>query len=351
MTDNNQTADKKTLKHARLWVRRWLVLLGLLVYAIILVGGATRLTDSGLSITEWKPISGALPPLDDRHWAELFALYQQTAEYQLQNAGMLLHEFKFIYWWEWGHRLLGRLVGLVAILGFVVFWIRGWLSSGWKLKFGLLIALGGLQGAIGWWMVSSGIGETTRIDVAPYRLMTHFCLALLILCLICWFWLDYDPLKTKVRKARLSPLLVVFSAVIFLQMASGALVAGLDAGRTYTDWPMMAGKFIPNAYWNDGLGIRNLFENVATAQFNHRVLAYLIAVLLVAVLWMKRSRLSENGLMIVSGLVAAQIAWGVYTLLSAAPLELALVHQGIGVLVLLTSVWSLYRDSQLAASN
>ena len=171
-------------------MRRWLIILALLVYAMILVGGATRLTDSGLSITEWKPISGALPPLSEQHWIELFDLYKDTAEFKFQNSAMSMSEFQFIYWWEWGHRLLGRFVGLVAVIGFVVFWRFGWLKAGWGWKFGLLIVLGGLQGAIGWWMVASGIGETTRIDVAPYRLMTHFCLALLIIGVIAWFWMQ-----------------------------------------------------------------------------------------------------------------------------------------------------------------
>ncbi|WP_370371457.1 COX15/CtaA family protein, partial [Henriciella pelagia] len=159
---------------ATLWVRRWLILIGLMVYAMILIGGMTRLTDSGLSITEWDLISGALPPFGADAWASEFSKYKQTAEFQQQNYNMTLAEFQYIYWWEWGHRLFGRLIGLIAVGGFTVFAIRKWIGGTLAMHLLALIALGGLQGAIGWWMVSSGIGETDRLDVAPYRLATHF---------------------------------------------------------------------------------------------------------------------------------------------------------------------------------
>lgn len=315
-------------------MRLWLVLLGLLVYGMILVGGATRLTDSGLSITEWKPISGALPPMGGAEWESLFDLYKETAEYRLQNAGMSLSEFQYIYWWEWGHRLMGRAIGLVAILGLVVFALRGWLQRGLVWKLPLLVALGGLQGAIGWWMVASGIGETSRVDVAPYRLMTHFSLALVILCYIYWLWLDLTLKPIRMRSSSLAfPVLFI---LVFVQMAAGALVAGLDAGRTYTDWPMMAGEFVPGGYWTAELGIRNLFENVATTQFNHRMLAYVIVAFTIYMMFRFRAHWSRFGLGLFAFFVALQVIWGITTLVYAAPLTLALVHQGIGVLVLLT---------------
>lgn len=345
MTTEIHTGDPVLSTSARRWMRAWLLLLGVLVYGMILIGGATRLTDSGLSITEWRPISGALPPLSHAEWQSLFQQYQQTAEYKLQNAGMSLAEFEYIYWWEWGHRLFGRLIGLISIIGLIAFWRLGWLKQGLGWKYIVLIALGGLQGAIGWWMVASGIGETTRVDVAPYRLMTHFCLALLILVIILWYWLDLGR-KVQAAKTNASLVLGVFATLIFVQMASGALVAGLDAGRTYTDWPMMAGEFVPTGYWQSGLGIRNLFENVATAQFNHRILAYVITV---ATLWIAFQSLADrarNGFGLVLGLVALQVAWGIYTLVHAAPLPLALVHQGLGVLVLLSSVRAVWRSAQ-----
>ena len=325
-------------------MRRWLALLGLMVYAIILVGGATRLTDSGLSITEWKPISGALPPFGQDDWLELFKLYQETEEFRVQNAGMTLAEFEFIYWWEWGHRLLGRLIGLIAVAGFAVFALRKWLDRKWAVRFAILIFLGGLQGAIGWWMVSSGIGETDLIDVAAYRLMTHFCLALFIIGLIVWFWLELGHEGQATKPIAASPWLAGFLVLIFLQLASGALVAGLDAGRTYTDWPTMDGAFVPPGYWEAALGWRNLFENVATTQFNHRLLAYIITALTIVLAVIYRNNWHRLGFMVVFGAIGLQIIWGIFTLVSAAPLELALIHQGIGVVVLIATIRSLHRD-------
>lgn len=332
-------------------MRRWLVLLGLMVYAMILVGGATRLTDSGLSITEWKPISGALPPFGEADWIALFEQYKQTTEFQVQNSAMTLQEFEFIYWWEWGHRLLGRVIGLVAVAGFVAFMLKGWLKAGWGYRFGVLIFLGGLQGAIGWWMVASGIGETDLIDVAAYRLMTHFCLALLIIGLIVWFWLMLGARADRTPKVQFSGALALFACLIFLQMASGALVAGLDAGRTYTDWPMMDGSFLPAGYWEAELGIRNIFENVATAQFNHRIIAYVIAIATVGLALTYKGRLGDFGLIGLLVFIGLQIAWGVFTLVHAAPLELALMHQAIGVVLLIMSIRSAYKAALLKSAQ
>lgn len=345
MTKNYQTSAADLSGSAIFWMRSWLFVLGLLVYAMILVGGATRLTDSGLSITEWKPISGALPPMSQDDWKALFELYKNTAEYKYQNSGMSLSEFEFIYWWEWGHRFLGRFVGLVAVAGFVTFAIKGWLGQGRSWKFLLLILLGGLQGAIGWWMVASGIGETTRVDVAPYRLMTHFCLALIIICYTFWLWLGLSgqSRKTSNSGAVLAKGLFV---LIFLQMAAGALVAGLDAGRTFTDWPTMDGRFVPSSYWMPELGFRNIFENVATAQFNHRILAYLITIFAGVVLFVRRGELRKGGFYVLLTLIALQVGWGIFTLLMVAPLSLALVHQGLGVLVMLTSLRTVWRTSR-----
>ncbi|MEH6489308.1 COX15/CtaA family protein [Hyphomonas oceanitis] len=320
------------------WMRNWLVLVGLLVYAMILIGGATRLTDSGLSITEWDPIKGSLPPLSDASWASLFAKYQQTAEYKLQNSGMTLADFQQIFWWEWGHRLFGRMIGLVAMGGLAIFAIRGWLTRGLAIKFVILILLGGLQGAIGWWMVSSGMGETTRVDVAPYRLATHFMLALLIIAYTCWLWLDLGG-KTRPTVSRSIPTIaVVLLGLIFLQMAAGALVAGLDAGRTYNDWPLMAGEFVPQGYLGEGLGLRSLFEGRATTQFNHRMLAYGIWILSLWAVLAFRSTPLKGAFAGLAALVSLQACWGILTLMNAAPMNLALLHQAIGVIVTLAAV-------------
>ena len=320
------------------WMRNWLVIIGILVYAMILIGGATRLTDSGLSITEWDPIKGALPPLNDAAWQSLFEKYQQTAEYRLQNSGMSLGEFEQIFWWEWGHRLFGRLIGLVAVFGFAIFAIRGWLSRRLATRFVILILLGGLQGFIGWWMVSSGIGETTRVDVAPYRLATHFMLALVIIAATAWLWLDLGgrsraPVARSVRNVA-----AVLLGLIFLQMATGALVAGLDAGRSYNDWPLMAGEFVPGSYLDEGLGVRSLFEGRATTQFNHRMLAYLIWGIALVAAWSFRKSTLKGTFTGLAILVSLQAIWGILTLVSAAPMNLALMHQALGVIVTLAAV-------------
>ncbi|MEQ8559478.1 MAG: COX15/CtaA family protein [Henriciella sp.] len=323
---------------AAVWIRRWLILIALMVYAMILIGGMTRLTDSGLSITEWDPISGALPPLGADAWAEEFAKYQQTAEFQQQNYNMSLAEFQYIYWWEWGHRLFGRLIGLVAIGGFVWFLAKGWLDRALMTRLLALIALGGLQGAIGWWMVSSGIGETDRLDVAPYRLATHFVLALVIIGYTVWLWLDLgkrDGLAAPDALRRVSGVLL---ALVFVQMASGALVAGLDAGRTYTDWPLMAGELVPSHYFTADLGIRSLFEGREATQFNHRILAYAIWLLALGAVAWRWGKEGVREVATMATLVTLQAAWGIHTLVNGAPLELAIVHQALGVIVFIAAV-------------
>lgn len=341
-----------TPAHATRWIQLWLIVLGLMVYAMILIGGATRLTDSGLSITEWDPIKGALPPLSQDAWSVLFEKYKETAEYRLQNSGMSIAEFQYIFWWEWAHRLFGRLIGLVAVAGFVWFAIRKWMNGPLVRRLLLLIGLGGLQGFIGWWMVASGIGETSRVDVAPYRLMTHFTLALFIIAVIFWTWLDLADRRdlTSVRPAPTSNLRLIaigLLALVGVQMAAGALVAGLDAGRTYTDWPLMAGELVPSNY-SEELGIRALFEGRAATQFNHRMLAYFLFGSSLAAIWMFWKTAYRNAALILAALVSAQSLWGVITLVNGAqPISLPLLHQGLGVAVLLAAVrlcWMTQRD-------
>lgn len=323
---------------AAVWIRRWLLLVGLMVYAMILIGGATRLTDSGLSITEWQPIKGALPPMDEAAWLSEFDKYRQTTQYQLQNKGMSLAEFQFIYWWEWGHRQMGRLIGLVGIGGLVIFALKGWLKGGLGWKLAALISLGGLQGAIGWWMVASGIGDTDRVSVAPYRLMTHFSLALLIIVAVAWLWFDLGKRVRPVTPALASTVAKGLFALVFVQMAAGALVAGLDAGRSYTDWPLMAGELVPKHYLENTLGLRSLFEGRAATQFNHRLLAYLLWAASLGAAWFFRNDASGRAFALLAGLVTLQAFWGILTLVNGAPMELALVHQGLGVIVTLVAV-------------
>ncbi len=333
------------------WIQRWLIVIGLMVYAMILIGGATRLTDSGLSITEWAPIKGTLPPLSEAAWLSEFEKYKATAEFQQQNYNMTMSEFQFIYWWEWGHRLFGRLIGLVAVGGFIWFAAMRWLSRKWALRLGGLIALGGLQGFIGWWMVASGIGETDRLDVAPYRLMTHFGLALVIIVITTWYWLDLSERTKIVADRALATLAVALFSLTSLQMLTGALVAGLDAGRSYTDWPLMAGELVPSHYVEGELGLRSLFEGRAATQFNHRFGAYILWGLSLYAAFRARGTAAFGGFGLVAGLVTAQAIWGIITLLNAAPLPIALVHQGLGVLVLLSSLWLVWATRSTATQS
>ncbi|MCG6111353.1 MAG: COX15/CtaA family protein [Paracoccus sp.] len=326
---------------ARRAIRAWLAVLFLLVLAMIVVGGATRLTGSGLSITEWKPVTGAIPPMNAADWQSEFDLYRQIPQYQELNAGMSLSEFQFIYWWEWGHRLLGRVVGLVWALGFVFFWATSRIPTGWTPRLLGLGALGGLQGAIGWWMVSSGLNEG-MLRVASYRLATHLGIAFLILGLITWYVLQLSRTEAELLRSRRAGEAKLFRMstglmhLTFVQILLGALVAGIDAGRTYTGWPTMGGEWIPAAIWDGTLGWRNFFENPALVQFIHRMTGYLLAVFAVVV-WLRARRSPHPvtrrayGLMIVA--MAAQIALGIANVIYASPLHLALTHQ-FGAVVL-----------------
>lgn len=322
-------------KGARGAIRIWLVALFVLVAAMIALGGATRLTGSGLSITEWKPVTGALPPSGQAAWEAEFAKYQAIPQFQVDNPTMDLAGFKRIYWWEWAHRQLGRAVGLVWGLGFLFFWVSGRMPAGWAPRLLVLGALGGLQGAVGWWMVSSGLVEGMTA-VASYRLAVHLGLAFAILGLIAWQVLQLSRPEAQLLRARRAGESKLFSMttglmhLAFVQILLGALVAGIDAGRQYTGWPRMGGEWIPAAIWDAGLGWRNLFENAATVQFTHRMVGYLLAVFAVVV-W-RRSRRSPHPVTrgAFTAMIAAvglQIALGIVTVIHGAPLGEALAHQ------------------------
>jgi heme a synthase len=322
-------------------VRAWLLLVAFMVYLMILVGGATRLTDSGLSITEWKPLLGALPPMGAADWTAAFAKYQSmTAQYHQLNQAMDLGGFKGIYWWEWSHRELGRAIGVVFAAPLVFFWLTGRTTRRLLPHLLILLVLGGLQGLIGWWMVSSGVA-TELTSVAPYRLMIHFCLALLIICYAFWLWLE---LGAQHRSAPPSAFGWATGVIWIagIQMALGALVAGLDAGRGYTDWPLMAGRFVPNLMWDLDPWWRNLIENGATVQFLHRMTAYTLLGVSIAAAY--RFRKDHWSLFILfGGLVMAQALLGIATLMRAAPLDMSLTHQALGTVVLLAAtrlVWT-----------
>lgn len=328
---------------ARGAIRIWLFILFALVFVMIAVGGLTRLTDSGLSITEWRPFTGAIPPLNEADWQSEFAKYQQIDEFLVQNSWMQLHDFKVIYWWEWGHRQLGRVIGLVWAIGFFWFLLRRQIPTGWTPRLLLLGGLGGLQGAIGWWMVSSGVttGEA-RLDVASYRLATHLGLAFVILGFITWYALQLGRSETDLMQARRAKEAKLFGLstgllhFAFLQILLGALVAGIDAGRYFVDWPLMQGQFFPPDALNITPIWRNFFENPGLVQFMHRMAGYGLFAFAIVV-WL-RGRKSTHAttrkafnLMFVA--MAGQIVLGVITVINAAPAHIAIWHQVLAVVL------------------
>ena len=326
---------------ARGAIRAWLVVLFVLVAAMIALGGATRLTGSGLSITEWRPVTGTLPPMNEADWQAEFQKYQQIDQFQQVNADMDMAGFKRIYWWEWAHRLLGRLVGLVWATGLAFFLATKRVPAGWTLRLVGIGVLGGLQGAIGWWMVSSGL-ESGMVRVASYRLAVHLGLAFAILGVIAWYVLQLSRSEADLIRARragdrgLFGMATGLMHLTFVQILIGALVAGIDAGRTYTGWPKMGGEWIPAAIWDATLGWRNLFENPATVQFIHRMAGYLLAIFAVAV-WMRARRsphpVTRGAFTLMLVMVAVQIGLGILNVMHGSPLMLALIHQ-VGAMAL-----------------
>ena len=328
-------------KGARGAIRIWLMVLFALVVLMIAVGGLTRLTDSGLSITEWKPLSGALPPMTAADWQAEFDLYRAIPEYQLQNRGMSMAEFQVIYWWEWGHRQLGRFIGLVWAVPFLFFLLTKRIPTGWTGRLLLLGGLGGLQGAIGWWMVSSGLREG-MLDVASYRLATHLGLAFAILGLIAWYVFQLGRSEADLMQARRGKEAKLFSMstglmhFAFLQILIGALVAGIDAGRGYPDWPLMAGGFFPPEPLELRPIWRNFFEDDGLVQFMHRMAGYLLFIF-GTVVWLRGRKSANAGTRFafnaVFAMLVVQMVIGIVTVIYSAPWEIAIVHQ-FGAVVL-----------------
>jgi cytochrome c oxidase assembly protein subunit 15 len=320
---------------ARSGVSVWLMILFAMVALMIVVGGLTRLTDSGLSITEWALVKGAIPPMNDADWGVVFEKYKNSPEFLLQNTQMMLEEFKGIYWWEWSHRQLGRIVGLVWAFGFIFFAITKRIPKGWNPRLIFIGFLGGLQGAIGWWMVSSGL-TGRMVDVASYRLATHLGLAFIILGTIAWYiWLlrrkESDLFQAR-RQAdnglgRLGKILLILT---FAQVLLGALVAGIDAGRGYIDWPMMNGEFLPSESFDYEPFWTNFFENPALVQFNHRMLGYIVFITTILV-WFKSRKSAllsvKRAFDWVLVAVFGQVVLGIFTILYAAPWNIAIIHQ------------------------
>ncbi len=319
----------------------WLWSLAALVFLMVVVGGVTRLTESGLSITQWKPVAGVLPPLSEPDWLAEFERYKQIPQYAALFPTMDLSGFKFIYFWEWAHRLLGRLIGAATVLPLVWFWAKGALPAGFKLKLLGVLALGALQGVVGWWMVASGLTE--RIEVAQERLAIHLLLAAVTFSALVWLAASLARRKPELSGRAVSLLKWLALGTVFtliLQIGLGALVAGLRAGRAHNTWPLIDGAFIPLL---DDLAMlepvwRNFVDNVLTVQFQHRMIAYVLLVLAlvqvpVAAIVAGRSRAFRRSV-VLAGLVAAQVAIGIVTLLLAVPLWAGLLHQAVAMMVL-----------------
>ncbi len=316
----------------------WLISVAALIALMVVVGGATRLTESGLSIVQWKPVTGVVPPLSAAQWQAAFDGYKKIPQYEALNAGMSLSDFKTIFWWEWSHRLLGRVIGLVYLLPFLYFLWRGAISAELRRRLWVIFGLGALQGVVGWWMVASGLSQ--RIEVSHYRLATHLVLALLIYAAIVWTIRRLSERESVGAAPRLRMTGFVLVAVTFVQLYLGALMAGLRAGRVYNTWPDIDGSFIPTAarLWFDTPWWRNLFDNTLTVQFEHRMTAYLLFALAIAhAIDAVRSRADSaaiRGALWVAAVITLQATLGIFTLLNQAPIQLALPHQAVAIAVL-----------------
>jgi cytochrome c oxidase assembly protein subunit 15 len=312
-------------------VAAWLFVCAALTFAIVVVGGITRLTESGLSIVEWQPIVGALPPLSQADWEALFARYRETPQYQKVFSEIGIEGFKRIFWWEYAHRLLARTIGLVFLIPFLyfVFQKKLTISLAWKLA-GLFV-LGGLQGALGWYMVKSGLVSDPR--VSHFRLTAHLGLALLIFSIE--FWLALELLREKTSRRATFPFLVL--CVIFLMALSGGLVAGLRAGHAYNSFPLMNGRFFPEELWLLEPWWRNFLWNVATVQFVHRAIFWVLLALVPWLYWKERQTTAAKFLL---GMFVLQATLGIATLLLAVPVPLAAAHQAGAVLLLACALWT-----------
>jgi len=319
---------------------RWLLVVATLVVLIVTVGGITRLTESGLSITEWKPITGALPPLNDAQWQAEFDAYKQIGEYRQINgpAGMTLADYKFIYFWEWSHRLLGRLIGFAFALPLVWFWIRGAIPRGYKPRLLALLALGGLQGLFGWLMVRSGLSAQVT-DVSHFWLSIHLLTALLTLAALVWVALDLIGLSRNpgARPARLTGFAAITGAVLFVQLMLGAWVAGLNAGHASDTWPLMQGRLIPEADWSKGVGWA-FTHDPFLLHFLHRWWAWVVVGFLV-VLARKVRKADRRASVAIHAAFGTQIILGIATVLSGVDMELAAMHQLVGALLVAATSW------------
>ena len=323
-------------------IRLWLYAVAALIFAMVVVGGATRLTESGLSIVEWKPVTGTLPPLSEAAWQAEFDKYKTIPQFQHLNSGMTLTEFKTIFWWEWAHRLLGRVIGVAFLLPFLWFLAKGWVEPGLRGRLWFIFGLGALQGAVGWWMVASGLAD--RVEVSQYRLATHLILACVIFAAMLWTAARLNGRPRTDVPPRVRAGAVALLGLILVQIYLGALVAGLRAGLIYNTWPLIDGSFIPNAarLLHETPAWRNLFENTLTVQFNHRMMAYAIFVLawlhaIDVTVALRRGAVAGRALALAL-IVTLQAVLGVLTLLAMVPIGLALAHQAVAIVALALAV-------------
>jgi heme a synthase len=320
-------------------IANWLLAVACLVFCMVVVGGITRLTESGLSITEWKPVSGALPPLNEGDWFSEFAKYKATPEYQQINAGMTLSQFQFIYFWEWAHRLLARLVGVAFAVPFIWFAARRAIPAGYTKRVIPLFLLGGLQGAIGWWMVVSGLSE--RTDVSHFRLATHLLLALFILASLVWTALDLKALAKdpEAKTARLTVVSFSVIVVVFIQLLFGAYVAGMNAGSVANTWPLMNDRMVPEGIdWSKGIGFAVL-NDPYLIHFIHRWWAWVaVAALVLMARKVKKTGVRSASIAIHSAF-GIQILLGIATVMTGVNITLAVLHQAVGALLVASLAW------------
>jgi cytochrome c oxidase assembly protein subunit 15 len=320
-------------------IARWLLIVACMVFAMVVVGGITRLTESGLSITQWKPITGAIPPLTHAQWMEAFQDYQKIPEYQQINRGMSLSDFQFIFFWEWLHRLLGRLIGMAFALPLIWFAARRAIPAGYGWRLVALLALGGLQGAIGWWMVKSGL--SVRTDVSHYRLAVHLLTALFIIAGLVWTALDLFALARDpaARPARLRPLALLAGGVLLVQLLFGAFTAGLDAGYVSSSWPLMNDHFVPEGIdWSMSLWA-TLSSDPYLVHFIHRWWAWIAALGLFMLARAAKQAGRRGASVAIHAALGTQIALGIATVISGIALPLAVLHQAVGALVVAATAW------------
>ena len=326
-------------------VALWLFACAAMILVMVVIGGVTRLTESGLSITQWRPLTGVVPPLSQADWEESFALYRQIPEYRLLNPGMSLAEYKAIYWWEFIHRLWGRLIGIAFAVPLAIFLLRRRIGRGLAPWLGLLLGLGAAQGALGWYMVASGLSE--RTDVSQYRLAGHFALAVALFAAVLWTALRLvRPAPADAHEgARLRPWLIGTLGLLGVTMIAGAFVAGLDAGFVYNTFPLMGERLVPSDYSSGGSFWANAFENPSAAQLHHRLLAVAslgaIVVLWVASLKIRLTPAARAALGAFALTGVAQLGLGVLTLLLVVPVPLAAMHQAGAMVLLGLGLWTL----------